>query len=76
MSSIELELYELLKLKIGERETKALFDLVEHKIDAKKDELATKLDIEKLRAELLVIKWMLGVVLAGIVSLVVKSFFA
>ena len=76
MSSIELELYELLKIKLGEKETKALFDLVEHKIDSKKYELATKLDIEKLRAELLIIKWMLGVVLAGIVSLIVKSFFA
>lgn len=83
MSSIELELYELLKIKLGEKETKALFDLVENKIDSKKDELATKgdiyalkIDIEKLRSELLVIKWMLGVVLAGIVSIIIKSFFA
>ena len=75
MSSVELELYELLKIKLGERETKALFDLVENKIDDKKDELATKLDIERLKAELLVIKWMLGVILAGILSLIIKSFF-
>ena len=75
MSSVELELYELLKTKLGERETKALFDLVENKIDDKKDELATKLDIERLKAELLVIKWMLGVILAGILSLIIKSFF-
>ena len=68
--------------KLGEKETKALFELVEHKIDIKKDELATKGDIhvlkidnEKVKAELLVIKWMLGVVLAGIISLVIKSFF-
>ena len=76
MSSIVLELYELLKIKLGEKETKALFDFVENKIDSKKDELATKLDIEKLRSELLVIKWMLVVVLAGIVSIIIKSFFA
>ena len=49
---------------------------------SQKDILATKedthnlkIDIERLRAELLVIKWMLGVVLAGILSLVAKSFF-
>ncbi len=43
--------------------------------NTKKDILATKMDIEKLKAELLVIKWMLGFVLAGILSLIVKSFF-
>ncbi len=75
MSSVELELYELLKIKLGQQETKALFDLVEHKIDSKKDELATKLDIEKLRSEFLVVKWMLGFVLAGILSLIIKTFF-
>ena len=86
MRSIELDLYELLKIKLGEKETKALFDLVENKIDAKKDELATKLaiekirlvsklDIEKIKAELLIVKWMFGVVLAGIVFLILKAFF-
>ena len=75
MSSVELDLYELLKIKLGEKETKALFDLVENKIDARKEELATKVDIERLRAELLIVKWMLGVVLAGIISLILKAFF-
>jgi len=55
MSSVELELYELLKIKPGEKET--------------------KLDIEKLKVELVVIKWMLRSVLVGILSLIVKSFF-
>ena len=82
MSSFELDLYELLKVKIGEKETKALFELVEHKIDSKKDELATKLDIEhikleieRVRSEVTITKWMLGVVIAGILSLIIKSFF-
>lgn len=75
MSAIELDLYELLKVKPGEKETKALFSLVENKIDPRKNELATKVDIEKIKAELLVIKWMLGVVLAGIISLMLKTFF-
>lgn len=55
MSSVELELYELLKIKLGEKET--------------------KLDIEKLKVELVVIKWMLRSVLVGMLSLIVKSFF-
>jgi len=55
MSSVELELYELLKIKPGEKET--------------------KLDIEKLKVELVVIKWMLRSVLVGMLSLIVKSFF-
>ena len=75
MSAIELDVYELLKVKLGEKETKAFFTFIENKIEERKDELATKLDIEKLKAELLVIKWMLGVVLAGIISLVLKTFF-
>lgn len=86
MSSIELELYELLKIKLGEKETKSLIDFVEHTAKEEKDSLATKLDlqktksdlileIEKVRAEVTVIKWMLGVVLAGILSLLVKTFF-
>ena len=75
MSTIEIELYELLKVKLGERETKALFEVVDHKFDSKKDDLATKLDIEKIKAELAVLKWMMGVVIAGILALILKSFF-
>ena len=48
----------------------------------KKDTLATKNDIhllqsdmEKVKAELLVLKWMQGFVLAGILSLILKTFF-
>ena len=42
-------------------------------------ELATKRDIEKLEhkvdKDLTLVKWMLGVLLAGVVSLVMKQFF-
>jgi len=48
----------------------------------KKDTLATKNDInllqndmEKVKAELLVLKWMLGFLLAGMLSLILKTFF-
>jgi hypothetical protein len=40
-----------------------------------KDILATKIDLAPIKVELLVVKWMLGVVLAGIVSLILKAFF-
>ncbi|MGD0280892.1 MAG: DUF1640 domain-containing protein [Dissulfurispiraceae bacterium] len=43
-------------------------------------ELVTKQDLallrEELKGEIKLIKWMLGVVLAGIISLVLKAFFA
>ena len=83
MSAHEIELYELLKVKLGERETKALFEMVDHKFDSKKDDLATKIDIqaikleiEKVRTEVTVTKWMLGLVITGILALILKSFFA
>ena len=58
----------------------------DRKFEESKKELATKsdmhdlkaelkIDSEKLRSEFLVVKWMLGVILAGIISLVVKTFF-
>ncbi|MBI4930270.1 MAG: hypothetical protein HY841_05875 [Bacteroidetes bacterium] len=98
MSSIELELYELLKVKLGEKEAKTLVTFIEaevkeeiekekknllshedkEKLLTKADALtifATKADFEKLRAELLLVKWMLGFVLAGILALIVKTFF-
>ena len=56
------------------KKLKRFFSFVENKIEDQQDTLASKLDIEKLKAELLVVKWMLGVVLAGIISLVLKAF--
>ena len=37
--------------------------------------LATKTDINRLERELLVVKWMVGLVLGGILTLILKSFF-
>lgn len=67
MHVAEIELYEILKSKIGEKEAKVLVEYieakVEKKLDEKKDILATKqdiamvkIDIEKSRAD--IIKWM------------------
>ena len=80
MNVSEITLYNVLKGKLGESEAQAVVEgikeEVKNQLADKTDILATKVDIEKLRAELLVVKWMLGVVLAGIVSLIVKTFFA
>ena len=39
------------------------------------ESLATKTDIARLERELLVLKWMNGAAVAGVVSLLLKSFF-
>lgn len=38
-------------------------------------QLATKMDVNRIERELLVIKWMIGLVLGGIVTLILKAFF-
>ena len=39
------------------------------------ESLATKADISRLERELLVVKWMTGGIVAGVISLLLKSFF-
>lgn len=67
MSVTTLDLYNILRSKIGDSEAKTLVEFVEQKVqdsfDKKNDELATKFDIsvletkiEKTKAE--IIKWM------------------
>jgi hypothetical protein len=43
--------------------------------EAMDSQLATKSDINRLERELLVLKWMVGLVLGGIVALILKAFF-
>lgn len=82
----EIKLYELFKARFGEKEAETIVEGIKQEVKAElssqKEVLATKedvynlkIDFEKLRSEIIVIKWMLGVVLAGIVSLIIKSFF-
>jgi predicted nucleic acid-binding Zn-ribbon protein len=53
---VEIELYEILKPKVGEKEAKALVEYIETKVDRKledkKDILATKEDLANVKAEL------------------------
>ncbi len=67
MQVAEIELYEILKEKLGEKEAKTLVEYIEAKVEKKfvekKDILATKIDIEELRTEMQkmkadIIKWM------------------
>ena len=43
--------------------------------EAMDSQLATKTDINRLERELIVIKWMIGLVLGGILTLILKAFF-
>lgn len=43
--------------------------------EAMDSQLAAKSDINRLERELLVVKWMVGLVLGGIVALILKAFF-
>ena len=79
MNVSEITLFNTLNTKLGEHEAQIVVEgiksAVMEEFNTKKDLLATKLDIEHLKAELLVLKWMLGFLLAGMLSLILKTFF-
>ncbi len=71
MHTSSIELYDILKIKLGEKEAKTLVDIIEQKADKQeivfKEDMAslkeymekvfaTKVDLERMRADL--IKWM------------------
>ncbi len=60
MQVAEIELYEILKGKLGEKEAKILVEYieakVEKKLEGKQDILATKVDLANVKAD--IIKWM------------------
>ena len=47
MNSSDLDIYEQLKPKLGEKETRSLFNFIESKVEKQQNNLATKLDLEK-----------------------------
>jgi hypothetical protein len=59
----EIELYELLKAKIGDKEAGAFIQILEKRVDKKFDEskllLASKQDIADAKVEIM--RWMFGV---------------
>ena len=60
MHVAEIELYEILKEKVGEKEAKTLVEYIETKVEKKFEEkhdiLATKTDLANMKAD--IIKWM------------------
>ncbi|MBV6645196.1 MAG: hypothetical protein KI790_07090 [Cyclobacteriaceae bacterium] len=60
MTTVELELYDAIKAKLGDKESKLLFQTIESKVDSDfskaKDSLATKEDLANVKAD--IIKWM------------------
>jgi bifunctional DNA-binding transcriptional regulator/antitoxin component of YhaV-PrlF toxin-antitoxin module len=72
-----------LREKLGDEATDALvaildkFEKETQKELASKDDITKiKLDIADIRSELKLIKWMMGIMLAGVLSLVMKTFFS
>ncbi|MBF0536624.1 MAG: DUF1640 domain-containing protein [Nitrospirae bacterium] len=61
--------------KLGDEGTDALAKVInEAGLDTRR-ELATKEDIAKLDGEIKLLRWMLGLILACVISLVRKAFF-
>ncbi|MBK0382699.1 hypothetical protein I5M32_06985 [Pedobacter sp. SD-b] len=60
MTFTEIQLFQILKTKLGEKEAEQLVSFIETKVkdefDAKRDSLATKEDLVNTKAE--IIKWM------------------
>ena len=53
-------------------EVEALVSALSEAVDL---QLASKTDIRRIERELFVIKWMIGLVMGGIVTLILKAFF-
>lgn len=67
------------KLKAGgvpEAQAKAEAEaLVSAFSEAMESQLATKTDINRIEKELVVLKWMTGIVMGGVLALIMKAFF-
>jgi hypothetical protein len=72
MHVAEIELYEILKTKLGDKEAEILVEYIETKVDkeysAHSDVLSTKVDMAKLKAD--IIKWMFLFCVGQLASLV------
>ncbi len=68
----EIELYELLKAKIGDKEASAFVQILEKKVDKKFDEakqvLATKQDVTQSKLDM--VKWMVGFWIAQMAAII------
>ncbi len=61
---------------IPARQAKAILEAQRQVIEESLDNtLATKLDILELKTEMKLQRWILGVIVAGVISLILKAFF-
>jgi hypothetical protein len=64
---------------VPEPQAEAQAEALAAAFDGNREELATKADLRELElrigAQLLLLKWMTGIMLAGVLSLVMKAFF-
>jgi len=67
----EIQLYELLKAKLGEKEASAFVEVLEKRVERKFDEakqtLATKQDVTQSKLDM--VKWMVGFWLAQMAAI-------
>ena len=68
-------LAEAIKDAGGEAEIATKVDVADVKRDIKELELKIDARFESLRGELILVKWMLGLLLGGIVALILRTFF-
>jgi len=72
MSSIELEVYEIFKVKLGEKEAAKVIEYIEAKsekaIADKKDILATKEDLANAKVD--IIRWVFGFFIVLILAII------
>lgn len=79
MATVTFDTFKLVdRLKsagLGDQQAEAVIRV----ISEAQDELVTKKDLQlelaPVRADLAVLKWMMGVLLAGVLSLILKAFF-
>ena len=72
MNTIELEVYEIFKVKLGEKEAAKVIEYIDDKIEKaiadKKDILATKEDLANAKVD--IIRWVFGFFIVLILAIV------
>jgi hypothetical protein len=82
-----LQIFDELKQSFSEEQAQVITKVLKKVYEANLEELATKGDLkelelrlenklESLKGELTLLKWMIGFIFAGVISLILKAFFA
>jgi len=65
----------LIEAGIPEKHAEAVTTAIKEAQDSHIEELATKIDVARIEGRLNLLQWMLAVTLAGVMALLLKSFF-